>query len=1604
MFALSFPFFSQSYTQTSYDLCSTTTCGAYTANSTVANPNIRLVCTLSGTSAVFRIEKCSSTFTSNGTLKVIVSGSADGPCEGSTIKTTSISSTENLSGKTFTSYTLNHPTNSLWYYGVFENTNGNKYYAGCIKITPVATPPTVTTGSASPSPLSCFVEGVVNGNGFGTSYWFEYGTTSNLGSETSKTTLSASTSNKNVSNTITGLKSLTKYYYRLVASNMGGTNYGSTKNFTTTDSWVSPTVTTGSATNITTNAVTLNGTINPNGFTTSYMFKYGLTSSMTKNTSAVNVGNGSSAQNVLMDISGLSENSLYYYAIYAASTNGSGEIQYVQGNTNQFTTLKSNQAPTIPSNPNPSNGLTGVSTSPTLSWTTSDPEGGSVGYDLYTGTSSSNLTLNKSGQGTSASLNSLSAGTTFYWRVVVYDAQNNSTQGSVWSFSTAAINQPPTTPSNPNPINGSTGVSISPTLSWSTSDPEGGSVGYDLYTGTSSSNLSLNKSGQGTSVSLTSLSAGTPYYWRVVVYDAQNNSTQGSIWSFTTVPNSGGCDLSGVSPTNAYYNATLNLCTRNILSGSSADGSVDVTGNLKRSHLAKIAFYGLYKSNGRSLPSTLPSDYYPTVYQDLNVQTTTNSYYYQAAKALLYLEYGDGISPFDRNKTNFNPDNFVSRVDVLKVLMETFNIKPDVTNTNKPYPDDIDANSLFTNNPLKYGYIRKAAALGFITLPSGTSNTNFRPFADCLRGEAFVMLDRIITWAETNTANNPNPTASSYFTPLNITLENLAMGLSLQQGNFNHYTKSSFSIDGIVPLSFAHTYNSYSTDLPDDFYCVNDLGSGKTETYKPMGTGWSHSYHSYATQVEDKLIIHWGGGQIDVYKVSGNNWEPMSVGLYDNASFASSILTIKTKSQIRYLFKRQNTTGPAILQLYSVIDRNGNTLTINYTAGQNNLMVISSVSDGQRQLNFSYKSGTNLLSQITDPLNRSIKFDYTFNNLMNEYQLTKFTDAKNQITQYIYGTSSDLNKCKLLEKIQLPKGNYIQNEYEANRRLSNTLTGKDGIPKTQTAVKVNTNYQTNTLTSKVDVTRATGTSSYNYTFNKNNSTTSITGTGNLNLAATYGNSTKTELPTAVQSNSTSISDIQYDTNWNVSKITKKALSSTETQVISMVYNSFNDITSYTDPKGNVTYYDYDANGNLTKVRAPESATTNITIGSSVGSKGLPIQTVNPEGVTTTMGYNVYGNLNSIAIPTLSLTSAMVYDNASRLLNATDFKGLKTTYTYDSNDNVLTETNPMNYTTSYAYDTNDNLQTITNAKGGATTMSYDAATDWLTAVAFGGVSKQYNYNPDGTLKTFIKPDGTVLTNAYDALGRITSDGVNSYTYDTNLRLSTITKGGKTLTYTYDGFNRVIAVDYNDFSGNKVQYGYDANGNITSMTYPGSKVVNYTYDGLNRMKSVTDWNNKTINYSYRKDDLLQSVSYPNGMTTSFTYDAAGRQTAKTTNRSNGTVIAGYSFKLDSIGNITQETKNEPYQDMPLTASTTNYSFNSANRIQTAGATAFTFDSNGNTTKRGNSTYTWDVNDKITTGDGLTFEYDGLGNRRATDTKRFMMRCIGQSNCILPAWFRA
>ena len=1059
----------------------------------------------------------------------------------------------------------------------------------------------------------------------------------------------------------------------------------------------------------------------------------------------------------------------------------------------------------------------------------------------------------------------------------------------------------------------------------------------------------------------------------------------------------GACDLVDVPSNSVYFDATAFLCDRGVLSGSGVDGRVAVNDSITRAQLAKSAFWGLYMLDGVKLPSVFVSSMFPTVYQDLNKRDADNEYYYEPARALLYLDYGDGTTPFDRNRLNFNPEGKIERIHVLKVLMEAFNIQPDVAYTNNPFPNDEDCLHLLTNQPRKFGYIRRAAKLGIID----TNNDAFRPYDMCTRGEAFLMLYRIMQKVEAGSITMPVPDETAYFEPLNMTLETLALGLSLQMGNFNHYTKSSFDISGVVPLTFAHSYNSYHTAIDDVFFGQRRMENVDV-TYRPLGAGWSHSYDCYVTLVGtgvyQRAIVHWGNGSIHVYKKTGGKYVPESVGVYDELTIDGTVATIKTKGQLTYRFELLEGENSTLFYMTEASDRNSNKLTVNYVDGQRGMKVITSVSDGTRQLSFQYRANTNLLESVTDPLNRQIKFGYTYNKTTDEYLLTSFTDAKNQVTKYTYGDQSKLSSSRLLARIQLPKGNYIENQYDVNRRLTQSVSGYNNVPKTKTSLSVVAQYQDGvSTTSQMQVQRGEEqTSTFNYEMNGYNAITRMTGDLDLECTTTYGSEEHPHLPTAVQSNKTAIENISYDNRGNVLSVTMKANDGTGSLTRQMTYDGMNNLTSITDAKGNVTRYTYDDNGNLVKVVAPEDVTTTM----EVDSRGLTTKSVNPMGIETEFEYNGFGNLIRSMIPVLDVETTMEYDAASRLTAAYDALGRKTSYTYDNNDNLLTETDAMDYVTKYGYDKNDNMTGITNAAGRTTSMTYDNTTDWLLSVTFGDSKTQYEYNSDGTTKAFTKADGTRLEYSYDKLGRMTYDGINSYAYNDQMNLESVTSETGKLTFFYDGFNRMTMVDYESkTTSNTVRYAYDDNSNVTAITYPNDKQVKYQYDNLNRMTQLTDWKGNTVKYTYCKDSKLSKVTYQNGMHTDYTYDAVGRLTGKSTTLANGTVVASYTFQLDKVGNITSQEATEPCQDVPgeVGTTTTAYTYNNYNRITKASSIAFTFDANGNTTKRGTEQYTWDKSDRLVNADGTQITYDPMGLIRSYGDTEYTVSPLGDGNVL-------
>ena len=240
------------------------------------------------------------------------------------------------------------PNTTYKYYVVGENSLG-KTYGNEISFT---TTQTVTelvavTGSASSiSTNSATLNGLINPNGLSSTVKFEYGTTTSYGNEVTATQSPVSgTSSVAVSAPVTGLSSNTAYHFRIEATNSSGTTYGDDQSFTTLQSGSAATVTSNSATDVSATSSTLNGSVNPNGLSTTVKFEYGTTTSYGSEVTATESPlSGTSSQSVSAPVTDLSSNTTYHYRVVATNSAGT-----TYGNDRSFTTLHSSdsQAPSI---------------------------------------------------------------------------------------------------------------------------------------------------------------------------------------------------------------------------------------------------------------------------------------------------------------------------------------------------------------------------------------------------------------------------------------------------------------------------------------------------------------------------------------------------------------------------------------------------------------------------------------------------------------------------------------------------------------------------------------------------------------------------------------------------------------------------------------------------------------------------------------------------------------------------------------------------------------------------------------------------------------------------------------------------------------------------------------------------------------------------------------------------------------------------------------------------------------------------------------------------------------------------------------------------------
>lgn len=750
--------------------------------------------------------------------------------------------------------------------------------------------------------------------------------------------------------------------------------------------------------------------------------------------------------------------------------------------------------------------------------------------------------------------------------------------------------------------------------------------------------------------------------------------------------------------------------------------------------------------------------------------------------------------------------------------------------------------------------------------------------------------------------------------------------------------KTDLVLPGRLPLVLTRTYRSGDTQVG------------------PFGIGGRHTYDAFlvfpTTTATEQLILVLP----DLVRYA---FARQADGSFRNATdpgMQGAVVTLAGSTRV-LTFKDQTVwTFDGSGRMVAQRDRNSNQVTISRD-GQGRVTTLTEPAG--RQLTFTY-SGTGLqISQVSDPIGRTVRYSYD-----GAGRLSTVTDPAGGVTSYTYDASH-----RLLT-ITDPRGiTFLRNEYDSAGRVIRQTQGDGGVWSF-----------TYTLTSGlVTETRLTDPRGHTTTYRFNTRGYLIGQTDALGQTATLERAVGRNLLLSSTDPLGRVTRFAYDTSGNVTSVTDP-----QGNVRTFTYDpTFDRLASITDPLGNVTRFEYDLAGNLTALVDPLSQRTTI----AYNGVGQPASTTDPLGHAMTFTYDGSGNLTTITDP-LGNASTRTYDLVSRLLTQTDPRGKRTTLAYDALNRLTQITDALGGVTRFGYDGNGNLLTVTDALNHTLTHEYDLMGRLSRRLDPVGVVEAFAYDAIGNLVSTTDRKGQTSDLTYDALNRRTratyADGsVATFSYDAAGRLilaNDTADPHRPIQLTYDPLDRLVA----ETTGlGTVAYQHDALARRTQMQVNGLNPVTYTYDSASRLRNITQAPLNPVTIDYDAVGRRTKLTLPNAVSTEYQYDAASRLTALIY-RNATDLLGDLTYQYDAAGSRTGVGGSfaRTLLPDPVTAAT----YDPANRQRTFGDKMMTYDANGNlaslTDSTGTTTFTWDARNRLSavTGPGLmaSFAYDSTGRR--------------------------
>jgi RHS repeat-associated protein len=229
------------------------------------------------------------------------------------------------------------------------------------------------------------------------------------------------------------------------------------------------------------------------------------------------------------------------------------------------------------------------------------------------------------------------------------------------------------------------------------------------------------------------------------------------------------------------------------------------------------------------------------------------------------------------------------------------------------------------------------------------------------------------------------------------------------------------------------------------------------------------------------------------------------------------------------------------------------------------------------------------------------------------------------------------------------------------------------------------------------------------------------------------------------------------------------------------------------------------------------------------------------------------------VPQNDLIIDKVFDAYSRIDRITQ-GGISEDYDYNPDGTLASITDGNLNTTAYTYDAFKRLTNTDQVGQISHSMSYDVQGNTQSVTDQENHSTRYHYDDLGNLQQQDSPDTGLTSHFYNESGQL---------------ISTIDAKSQISLYSYDRAGRLTDVDHSG-SDDDLTYSYDicanGTGRLCSITTGWGHVIHYEWNALGETTAVTS-NEGQVKYTFGPQSILTSIEYPSGRIIRYEIDGGG-----------------------------------------------------------------------------------------------------------------------------------